>query len=222
MNKRLTISAIALLIPGPFTASAEASRPAKQISVALDRSTSNPLTKSQKFAVQAGNLAANKIWQSTIIGDRVSIFKIGERGSNSLTPDVLYITRKNRPKHVGITVGRAIANIPNDTALHQNTTSILYALERSNIPCHAESELLLFSDGMETGPEAKLSEIVSGASSFRAPASEYLKGCKVTMIGVGLDGNLTTEQTENLIEGWRTYFQTAGAQPNEITIRSFP
>jgi hypothetical protein len=202
-------------------ASAEQPAQASQITIFLDTSGSSPLPASVPFADQAASFVANRITQRGMIGDKIAIYKIGGRSIQNLVPNIVSITHKARPAKVAQAVGKAIASIPNSPELVEDSTSALYTVEVANISCVGRSEVIIITDGLDTGPESDMNGVLSGTSQFRAPPSRYLTGCRVTLLGVGAGSNLTADQHAHLKAAWKTYIQAAGADADDIVIESF-
>ena len=197
-------------------------RQASMITVVPDVSTSSPTTNNTVFAQQTASYIANLVANARI-GDQVQYFTIGGRSSEQIVPTLQRITRSHRPRNVGVSIGNALVAIPSQAATHASSTSIFYALKMANIGCRgASSKLILITDGWDTSNETDMRAVVDGNGELPKPATPYLRGCSVVVIGLGLDAGLTIHQQSNLESAYHDYFIAAGVTESDLSLRSFP
>jgi hypothetical protein len=108
------------------------------------------------------------------------------------------------------------------------STNLLMALREAKPICSIRSELVVVSDGDEESTEYSVSRaLVAGKPvELPSPPPGYLRGCKVTMIGLGVIGGqaeqsiLPDSAMQALRTGWENYFRAAGVAPSDVTFRS--
>ena len=97
------------------------------------------------------------------------------------------------------------------------STNIIAKLEFSNFNCDDGDGILLITDGREA---SSITMGLQRGAKLPTPDSEYLKGCTMTMYGIGSQdrGNkLNYQQVKNIRTAWQQYLTTAGATVALVT-----
>ncbi|MGD1955716.1 MAG: hypothetical protein ACFBZ9_10885 [Sphingomonadales bacterium] len=190
----------------------------RHVVIGLDLSSSTPLTSDMAYAARA-SASVNELLAGLEPGDRVSVRSVGDYGvtANKLNFD-LVVSRRIPVIKVRRTVGQLISNLPRLTGTEklpvaQSTNLIGFLeLESYSVECSIQStEFLLLTDGVEWSPSTNGNDLAAGTATLPQPETENLKGCGLTMLGIGqLQSSSTPATTNNLIKAWREWAENVG------------
>lgn len=96
----------------------------------------------------------------------------------------------------------------------QGTTSLIGFFRSLKPFCaKANTAVIVFSDGVEWSSTVDGRALVAGKADLPKPDDAFLKGCRVTMLGVGsVKGSLDSDALEGrLIPQWERFLTEAGA-----------
>ena len=224
MNRKNTIPAAIMSVLLGTTACTQAPKQPKVLMVDVDLSASAPPASDRPFAGRAAN-EVGKMIDGLSLGDTVVLTPIGESGFNSAQRLTFRLTPQMRQNAVAARVGAIIASTPDSDLAGQQETAITFAVENSGLRCNGEDRLVLITDGMESRRGFdRMEDVIEGKAELPKPPAGILKGCKVTMLGMGIAAKdrpqLTTEELRNLKAAWRGYFRAAGIADADIDIRT--
>lgn len=183
----------------------------KTLTIAIDRSESNPFVTSQTFAQVAAAHARAEIL-ALQLGNTVRVRHFGERGEKNIRSETIRLTRAMRGNAVAEAVSRYIASLPSKTTEADHLTNILAFFELGSFDCAGHERIALYTDGIEASATMSDRAFLSG-KPLPAPTPGFLKGCEVVMFGLGQskDGSLPPAIAKSIRERWSAYFEAAGA-----------
>jgi hypothetical protein len=208
MKKLVITIALGLTLSVPFVQ-------AKTLTIALDKSGSNPLLTDVNFAASAAQYAETLILRLRE-GDTVRIRSFGARDtpSNLLSQDIP-LTRHRRSQHVAAAVKRYIATLPSMQGQSQSSTNIVAFLEfDTGFDCVSGGTVLALTDGLEASEYISPDDFKSGKAGLPKPDVD-LAGCEIVFYGLG--SGLKPKAVKHIRNGWRAYFKDAGAQFSPVT-----
>lgn len=225
MNKAAILAGCAAATLFGHVAVADDGHGPRDLTIALDVSTSNVIVENDVMAAKAGRKAAEMI-SSLDNGDRVRIRTFGSysQSDNPLRLDIT-VSRRMPTRRIGESVERLIASLPELVESGRlpagGTTHITAFLEEEAalLSCGSRATtLVLFTDGIEASPETSPERLAEGQSALPAPAPDVLRGCALSLYGIGeTTGGAERARTENLIAAWTAWADQAGA-----TFTAFP
>lgn len=198
----LTLMAVA---PG-----AEATR----VTIARDTSESNPLVTNPAYAKRLATDVHDRLAEVLKLGDEVYVRQFAELTlANVAGSRHVLVSRRNRPQTVARDVARLIASTPKSEGNGQGSTNITQFLERTDFDCANSGMVFLLTDGVEATAETKPQVLLDGKAALPKPQGEFLKGCRVTMLGLGntFEGVLPAKEYRTLLAAWTTWMTAAGA-----------
>ena len=183
---------------------------AKTLTIGVDLSSSNPVYE-QEFALVAAKAAAGKV-AALKPGDVVSVKTFGDRSAANARSERIQITNRNRADKAAAKVARYIASLPSHDEKAQGSTNLVAFFELGTFDCANKGDVLVLSDGIESSATFNARRFVSG-KPLPKPEAQVLKGCTVTMFGLGrsLAGELTLKETKHVRAAWQTWMTQAGA-----------
>ncbi|XOV77456.1 MAG: hypothetical protein ACFHVJ_10895 [Aestuariibacter sp.] len=191
-------------------ASLSVSVSAKELSVLVDVSQSNPMLVDTAFNKRAAEFVISEV-QSLKKGDTVTIQTFGTlQDSENLTVQTLQVSRHNQKK-VAAAVAKYLLSLP-ELIKPQGSTNLLAWFNRNPQNCDQQPEkILILSDAIEASEYVNPNLLLSGKQSLPVP-SEYvnINGCDVVMFGIG-SGRMDQETTR-LRKAWEQYFEHADAR----------
>lgn len=207
-QKILTTSAICAIL----TASTLAQVHAKTLHIAVDVSASNPMISNEPFA----KIIAKRVSQQILalpMGDYVSLRTFGHLKLDNLQQFDVRLTRKAKPERVAKAISKFLISIPNGGVEPQKSTEILAQLEWAEYKCSDRDTILIITDGIEASSQVSPQKLVDGKVKLPLPDDAYLKGCSVTMLGIGkaTNGSWPSVNVKNLVRAWKSYMKAAGA-----------
>ncbi len=188
---------------------------AKDLVIALDVSSSNPLLTDPTFKRSAALYIANAVAELKS-GDRVVIKRVGSLNhSANFAAHTLPIERHN-VKKVAKRVAAYILSLKQSSHA-QGSTNLLAWLGRNPLSCGDGSRLIMLTDGLEASEYVNPNHLLSGKQALPAP-SEFVKlsGCSVSFYGMGV--GLLDAQTNRLRRAWQRYFEQAAARFEAIVL----
>lgn len=205
LNFKSSILAFAI---AASTGSAEA----KTLTIASDMSGSNPLVSDERFALSAAEYVANRITELDN-EDVIRAYSFGARKDpRNLKPIVRTIGRRYRTNTAANDFGGLVARTPLAYANPQETTNLVAFLEFTPLDCSGGGEVIVITDGLETGYVSPTA-FKSGKASLPSP-DVNLSGCTITFYGLG--AGMAAPEVKHLRNQWQAYFDKAGATFNPI------
>lgn len=184
---------------------------ARVLTIVIDLSSSSPYLSAPKFSDLAAAAAAKRVEQMAL-GDMIRVKTFGDVGGNNLGQFEVRIDRRHRAAQVADAIRALLAGLPKTLISPQSSTHLIALLEFQNFACAEQSQILIFTDGIESSESLDAKHFIRGAS---LPAAEVnvLKGCQVTMIGLGqaAEGSLSPSQIKHIRSAWTTWMQQSGA-----------
>ncbi|MGH1432540.1 MAG: hypothetical protein ACRBB4_15665 [Neptuniibacter sp.] len=183
---------------------------AQTVTVAFDKSRSNPLLSDPAFAVSAAEYVAQKI-KPLKEGDLVRIKSFGSRtdGSN-LYEQEIPITRHMRAKNVADAVKNYILGLPAQKDQGQSSTNIVAFLEFDrHFGCDDQGTVIVLTDALEASDYVDSNTLKSGKAHLPEPRNS-LAGC--TVIFYGLGAGLSGPEAEIIHDEWARFITSAGGQ----------
>ena len=205
---RTTIAGVALVFGYANAATA------KDTTIALDLSGSNPLIESEEYATVTADYVRRYLSQREI-GDYVRLTTFGGSDlADNLKTITIRITRRTPAEDVAEGIASLIANISEAGFNPQQSTNIVGFLELNEFNCEAGETVLIITDGLESSefaPDAN--EFLTGKVSLEPFSNGYLDGCHVVMVGLGqtAEGQWPVTAIRNVRRIWNDYFEQSGA-----------
>ncbi len=188
---------------------------AKDLTVLVDLSQSNPLLIDPRFNREAAVFTAQKI-QQLKRGDRVVLKTFGSlQDSENFKTRIFNIERHNGgriAKQVGKFVQTASQNLE-----AQGSTNLLAWFGRNPVNCDGGGTILVLTDAIEASEYIDPGCLLSGKKPLPKP-NEFVqvKGCEVIFYGLGV-GRMDRE-ANTLRKAWKDYFDAAEAQFNPVLL----
>ena len=179
------------------------------LTIVKDISASAPLLVNVEFAKKAANAAADK-FDLLKTGDTLIMRTLGEAGLKNIGSTSEKV--KRHKKRQSDRLYRHIKKIPEQKLTGQNQTNILYFLTFTNFDCAKGEDIFLISDGIEFSSEMDGNKLIGG-EALPAPDKDMLKGCKLTIYGLGLTiPSLSNQHLKNLLTAWKNWAKIAGLE----------
>lgn len=125
---------------------------------------------------------------------------------------------RTKPRVLAAGASQVIAGIPRRHRAGeiegQDFTSLLDFFENFAVhDCVSQpAHLIIATDGVEWSPSFNGNDFVAGRLKLPQPKSQFLKGCRVTMLGVGTTLSHPNNRLFTLLAPqWKTYLEAAGA-----------
>ena len=205
MKKTILASALALIV---------SSAQATTVTIAIDKSRSNPLLTDKNFAIGAAHYAQGII-QELKDGDIVRLKSFGARSHTSNLLDQSFtINRRMRAKQIAESMKSYISDLPNHDDQAQSATNIVAMIEfDGNFNCEDNSKVLLLTDGLEASSVVDPQAFYNGTASLPKP-DVNLKGCEVIFYGIG--AGMPNASVKHLHKSWEKYISETGASYTAI------
>lgn len=184
------------------------------LTIAFDKSASNPLLSDPNFAASAAEYAAELVG-ALKEGDTVRIRNFGARdvASNMLDQEFV-ISRRLRPQQAAAAVASYIASLPQQAAQAQSSTNIVAFLEfDSGLDCENGGKVHLLTDGVESSTYVSSQSFLDGSQSLPTPDVD-LTGCHVEFYGLG--AGLPPQSVRFMRKEWTNYVTAAGGKFTSI------
>jgi hypothetical protein len=182
---------------------------AATLTIVRDISGSAPLLVNSDFAKSAANAAADKLDQLQT-GDILNMRTLGETGLKNIGSTSEKI--KRHKKQQSNRLYRLIKKTPEEKIKGQDETNILYFLTFTNFDCAGGEDIFIITDGIESSSDMTGNKLVMG-EPLPLPDKDMLKGCKLTMYGLGLtDPPLPNKNLKNVLTAWKNWAKIAGLE----------
>jgi hypothetical protein len=181
---------------------------AKTLTIALDKSGSNPLLVDPNFAASAAGYVAAKV-QALEDGDVVRLRSFGSRQApQNLLNQSFVISRRLKARQLAEALKNFINDLPNHKSDAQPSTNIVALLEFDNgLDCANGGEVLLLTDGLEASEYMDPKAFLAGQKHLPKP-DVGLTGCDVTFYGLG--AGLPAPAAKFIRHEWAGFIKTAG------------
>lgn len=146
---------------------------------------------------------------------------VGDAGLARRVIDVKATVTKNRAssaRKLAPQFGGYFRGLPamaaNGQIAPQGTTSLVgFFLSLKPFCAKGNTAVIVFSDGVEWSSTVDGRALVAGKASLPKPDNAFLKGCSVTMLGIGsVKGSLDSDALEGrLVPQWESFLTEAGA-----------
>lgn len=182
---------------------------AETITIAIDKSGSNPLLTDKYFAAAAAGYAG-KLIGGLKDGDVVRLKSFGARSNASNMLDQRFvISRRLRANVLAESIQNYIRALPGKNDEAQRATNIVALLEFDNsFSCESDSKVLLLTDGLEASSVIDPMAFLEGKASLPKPDVD-LAGCEVIFYGLG--AGLPNSSVKHIRGEWQSYVTAAGA-----------
>lgn len=183
---------------------------AKTLTIAFDKSGSNPLLGDPHFAASAAAYVAGQV-KTLKEGDVVRIRSFGARNEGSnLLDQTFVLNRRLRARKLAQSIQNYIANLPNQDGKSQSSTNIIAFLEfDSGLDCGNGGMTLLLTDGLESSEYISPKSFLAGRQHLPKPDAA-LKGCEIIFYGLG--AGLPPKSAKFMREEWTRFIKDAGGQ----------
>ncbi|WP_413207885.1 hypothetical protein [Rhodospirillum sp. A1_3_36] len=190
---------------------------ADSVYVWIDLSASTRFSTEAAFARHAGDWVTEAL-EDLPEGSTVHLETLGDYGLGAnLKRAALTVSPRKPARKVAKTVGGLVARMPelvtDGTLGEARSTHILSRLENASyaMDCVAEpTRILLLTDGVEWSEDVDGAALIRGEAGLPRPASAFLDGCAVTMLGIGETQGGTPALTRHLIKEWKAWTAAAG------------
>lgn len=199
--KKILVTTLACLMAGTVSA--------KNLTIGIDLSGSNPLLSHTNFAHGAAAHVHAAI-SALKPGDVVQLKTFGARDSAlNLRQHRVTISRHNRAPKVAGQVAQYIRTLPEQTKTGQSSTNLIAWLEFTNgFDCQRDGQVLVITDGLESSSYVDAKDLLSGKKTLPAPDVD-LKGCALTFYGLG--AGWPPKDVKRVRKAWQTWADQAGA-----------
>jgi len=205
---------------------------AAEVTIKVDGSGSTALIAAPAYADAIVRRAGDEVMRAQL-GDSVRITNFGDRRVDNAVP-VLSLKSGYRLRLPALRkqVEASLADLmaKNRASGGQGQTDIVYSLSTSNITCTPRSKIVILSDMIQHDAKVDLGrDLAEGkALSLPKPASPFLTGCSVVVLGIGMAPfggaknaqTLPADQVQKLTAVWRDYFEAAGVRPEDMSFTS--
>lgn len=188
--------------------------------IGADASVSNPLMGSAVFAKEAGKAIRKKIL-TLEFGDTITFTSFGDGRTDHIQEKSLQLSRRMPARQAAELVEGEIRNFSKNRE-GDGETHMLSFFEDRNFGCDKPgTEIYVIGDAIENSDALNSQQLVQG-KALPKPFTQNLKGCAVTIIGAGLQGDrpLSREMRQNIYKVWTDWLTLAGA--TRVTIQVNP
>lgn len=188
--------------------------------IAADTSQGNPMMSSLEFAEQAAQSVHDHILTMEK-GDTITFTTFGDGGIKHGKEISLQISRR-LPETEAAKLAKAKVKTFAKSRDPEGSTHLLSFFEIRNFDCkNTGADLFVLSDAIENSETYSGDKILEG-KALPKPFKQNLKGCRVTIIGAGLNGDreLPRDQRFNIETVWTDWLKLAGV--SDITILTNP
>lgn len=161
----------------------------------------------------------------------IDVISVGDEGLGHRAIDLSAAVGKSRAssaKRLAPQFAGYLRSLPSRAARGelkaQGTTSLISFLHSLEGVCKAgNATAVVFSDGIEWSAAIDGRALAAGKAKLPAPKSAFLKGCTVSLLGVGqLRASMDSGGlAERLVPQWREFLSAAGAEPVTVTGSGF-
>jgi len=154
-------------------------------------------------------------------GTWVELRTFGDGQFESFNRKTRISNKRNTPAYVANLVGTEISKIKAEIKGGQSSTNMVAFLELEELHCDTGiSHIYIVSDAIEHSLDISAKNLLNGSKSLPEPNHGLLRGCKVTIVGLGnVSGNLLPRnQRKNLEAAWRKWFAVAGVEGGDLKV----
>lgn len=182
---------------------------AETITMAIDKSGSNPLLTDEYFAAGAAKYARSLI-EELEDGDVVRLKNFGARSNGQNMLDQRFvINRRLRASALAQSMESYISSLPLQNDQGQRATNIVALLEFDNgFDCANDGKILLLTDGLEASSVMDARAFMDGSGTLPKPDVD-LSGCEVIFYGLG--AGLPNASVKHIRNEWRDFITQSGA-----------
>lgn len=191
--------------------------------IGVDVSRSSLIITNQTYARNAAEKATAKL-ADLKLGDRVVLRTLGDYGGNKGWRLDVTASKKHRPRKVRAAVKLLIGAIPESVRQGKinvgGSTNIIGFIDNAGgaLGCNRGGRLILISDGQENSELVNGSAIVRGAAELPQHGAANVRGCQITMLGLGDMANESSlKKTLNIRSFWTALFENRGAHFTSLT-----
>jgi len=213
------LSCATTLITTPATAD---DREIQYFIPAADISGSGSLLTNENFA----KAAINRVKQAIVSLDKGTWVKLKTFGDGSFkhfgNREIQISSRGATPGYVANLVESELNSIRAEAGDGNSSTNLLAFLELEELHCESGASMIyLITDAIEHSADVSSDDLLSGTQALPEPDEALLKGCAITIIGLGnvAGGLLPREPRRNLEKAWRDWFAQAGVDAIDIIYR---
>ncbi len=184
---------------------------ANPLSVTVDLSGSAPLVTNEPFAKLAAYAAVTQLDQLKT-GDQLTYRTLGVTGFKNFGGESWTIKRNNKKK-MRKQLFKKIAYVPKDKTIEsQGETNILFFLNYTDFNCNEGEKIFIITDAIESSNFITGDNIFTG-KALPKPKTDFLKGCKLVMYGMGLTVNpISPDHLQNVLKAWQDWAVIAGVE----------
>ena len=176
------------------------------LTLGIDLSGSNPLTRSTEFAVIAGNEARREILKLED-GDVLHVRQFGSREVfQNVVSQPITVSRRMRPAKLADSISAFVRSIPTQGNF-QGSTELIRWLKYGRFDCANGGRIVILTDGIETAA-VSANALLQGEASLPEPRNN-LAGCSLYLYGLG--AGLPVDAIDHLVAQWSAYAEAAGA-----------
>lgn len=187
---------------------------ARTLTIGIDLSASNPLLTHDNFAYMASKYARDEI-NKLENGDVVTVQTFGGRENvDNILSGSYTISRRMKSEEIAGAVAAYLQSLPSQTEQSQSSTNLLAWLEfGSGFNCNDKSQILLFTDAVESSSMVDGNAFVQGKEGLPKPDVD-LTGCHITFWGLG--AGFPHASVKFIRNEWRSWSDQAGASFSAI------
>ena len=207
-------------------------RQAAEMTVMLDASASTAFIASPSYA----EASVKRVGEATMrqeLGDSFRIMNFGDRSAGNGV--AIFKVKSGYAKRLPTVRRDMEAALQDQMAKNRQrggdgSTNITFSLENAGIRCTPRSVVVVLTDGIAEDERFSATKALKAGQpvNLPPPASPFLRGCSVEMIGVGMAPagigqsaqTLPNDQVQHLIAGWREYLSAAGVRPEDMVFTS--
>lgn len=225
MNRMLKALRLSVLVPLAFGSPVAAQEPARTI-FGVDISGSSTFLVDQGSADAAGGFV-EKYVAGLAAPHELRMVSVGDAGLARRIIDVrtsVTKTRASSAKTLTPQFGGYFRGLPamakRGQIEPQGTTSLVGFFRSLEPVCAtAATRVIVFTDGLEWSSTIDGRGFAAGKVALPKPDRAFLKGCSVTMLGVGqVKSALSSDAlAERLSPQWRTFLTEAGGEPVTVS-----
>lgn len=184
---------------------------AKELTIALDLSGSNPLIGDPRFA----SVVADHVRDMVLAmqpGDTVHLRTFGAQSLDNFGTKSVRLDQHNTRAKVADGIGALIRSIPGADIKGQSSTNLIGFFAFTDFGCEDGGIVAAYTDGIESS-EYITSEALLSGTPLPGAEPDALTGCRVVMFGLGsgVKGSLPAPKLKTLRDAWRAWMETAGA-----------
>lgn len=204
MRKRRLLVATALAL----TACTPVPSMAKNLTIALDLSGSNPLLVDKHFNRRAAEYVVQQM-DGLKQGDSVEVKFIGSLSATHNFQRIKKTVKRHNLKKLKVVISNVIKTLSKQ-AQAQGSTNLLAFWGRNRFDCQSGDSVIVLTDAIESSEYIESNALLSGKAKLPKP-NEFvqLQGCSIQYFGIGV--GRSDQEMLTLRRQWKAYFESAGA-----------